>query len=112
MSEMAALGAATPVSPMVGEADREDKKQITPKEVRRRWDRALRATQSVREQAAINEQFINNKHWLRWNKGVGRLEEMPRNPDRVRATARRSDSCRDACQRCCRCRVAASRLVG
>jgi len=86
MSEMAALGAATPVSPMVGEADREDKKQITPKEVRRRWDRALRATQSVREQAAINEQFINNKHWLRWNKGVGRLEEMPRNPDRVRAT--------------------------
>ena len=64
-------------------------KPVTPKEIRRRWDKALRATQMPREQAAINEQFINNRHWLRWNRGQGRLEELPRNPDRVRATINR-----------------------
>jgi hypothetical protein len=62
---------------------------VSPKEIRRRWDKAQRATQTQREQAAINEQFILNKHWLRWNRGIGRLEEMPRNPDRVRVTVNR-----------------------
>jgi len=87
MSDTQALG-ATPGG--MNEPNRpKEQAPLDPKEIRRRWDRALRSTQQIREQAAVNEQYILNQHWLRWNRAVGRLEEMPRNPDRVRATVNR-----------------------
>lgn len=69
--------------------DQRQPTELTPRKIRERWERSQRATLMIREQAAINEQFILNRHWLRWNRSVHRLEEMPRNPDRVRVTVNR-----------------------
>lgn len=63
--------------------------ELTPRLVRDAWDRGLRATRQEREQAAVNQRFLLNRHWVFWNRGTGRLEEMPRHPDRVRATIAR-----------------------
>ena len=39
-----------------------------------------------REQAAVNDMFLRNKQWVYWNRATNRLEELPREPARVRAT--------------------------
>lgn len=69
-------------------AHREDQ-PLSPRTIRERWDRSLRSTRIEREQAAVNAMFLRNKQWLFWNRGSGRLEELPREPSRVRATVPR-----------------------
>ena len=64
-------------------------KPFTPAAVRERWDRGLKATRVERQTAAVNHAFILNKHWVYWNRGSDRLEEVPRNPERVRASIAR-----------------------
>lgn len=59
------------------------------KDVREKWDRGIKSTRQEREQAAVNAMFMRNKQWVYWNRGSGRLEELPRNPQRVRATVPR-----------------------
>jgi hypothetical protein len=71
-----------------GAAPVEDK-PLTPATIRERWDRSLRSTRIEREQAAVNSMFLRNKHWIYWNRASGRLEELPREPSRVRATVPR-----------------------
>lgn len=61
-------------------------KPLTAATIRERWDQSLRATRMEREQAAVNDMFLRNKHWVYWNRATNRLEEMPREPARVRAT--------------------------
>ena len=63
--------------------------EVTPAKVRSKWDHSLRSIQTQREQAALNQRFLLNKHWVYWNRGSGRLEELPRQPERVRATIAR-----------------------
>jgi hypothetical protein len=62
---------------------------LTPAVIREKWDRSLRSTRMEREQAAVNQMFLRNKHWIYWNRASGRLEELPREPSRVRATVPR-----------------------
>lgn len=54
--------------------------------VRDAWNRGMKATRRERQTAVLNQCFLLNQHWNFWNKASGRLEEIPRNPDRVRAT--------------------------
>ena len=63
--------------------------EITPAKIREKWDHALRSVLVQREQAALNQRFLLNRHWSYWNRGSGRLEELPRQPERVRATIAR-----------------------
>jgi len=63
--------------------------ELTGKKVQEAWDRSQRATQEERRTAALNQRFILNKHWNYWNQATGRLEELPRQPERVRATIAR-----------------------
>ena len=64
-------------------------KPFTPASVRECWDKGLRATRTERQTASVNHQFILNKMWVYWNRGSDRLEEVPRNPERVRASIAR-----------------------
>jgi hypothetical protein len=64
-------------------------KPLTAKDVRECWDKGAKSINEERNQAAINHQFIGNKHWLYWNPGSNRVEEIPRSPTRVRATVPR-----------------------
>lgn len=57
--------------------------------VREMWDKGIKSTRVEREQAAVNAQFIRNRHWVYFNRSSGRLEEVPRNAGRVRATVAR-----------------------
>ena len=63
-----------------------EEKPFTAKLVREAWDRGMKATSHERQTATLNQCFMLNQHWNYWNKASGRLEELPRNPDRVRAT--------------------------
>src|SRR5262245_11696346 len=63
--------------------------QITAAKVRELWDNGTKATRGEREQAAVNAQFLRNRQWVYFNRGSGRLEEVPRSPARVRATVPR-----------------------
>lgn len=63
--------------------------QITAAKVRELWDNGTKATRGEREQAAVNGQFLRNRQWVYFNRGSGRLEEVPRSPARVRATVPR-----------------------
>jgi hypothetical protein len=65
------------------------RKPFTPASVREKWDRGVRATRNERQTAAVNHQFIHNRMWVFWNRGSDRLEEVPRNPERVRASIAR-----------------------
>jgi hypothetical protein len=64
-------------------------KPLTAKDIRECWDKGAKSINEERNQAAINHQFIGNKHWLYWNPGSNRVEEIPRSPTRVRATVPR-----------------------
>ena len=68
---------------------RKEDAPLTAASIRERWDRSLRSTRMEREQAAVNQMFLRNKHWIYWNRASGRLEELPREPSRVRATVPR-----------------------
>ena len=59
---------------------------ISASTIKERWDRSLRASRMEREQAAVNDMFLRNKQWVYWNRSTNRLEELPREPTRVRAT--------------------------
>jgi hypothetical protein len=72
-----------------GAPDKPIGENLTASKVREKWDHAHRAVQIQREQAALNQRFLHNKHWVYWNRGSGRLEELPRQPERVRATIAR-----------------------
>src|SRR5262252_479587 len=63
--------------------------QIDAGKVKDLWDASLRSTRAEREQASVNNLFIRNRQWVYWNRGSGRLEEVPRDPQRVRATVAR-----------------------
>jgi hypothetical protein len=63
-----------------------EEKPFTAKTVTDAWDRGMKATRKERQDAVLNQCFLLNQHWNYWNKASGRLEEIPRNPDRVRAT--------------------------
>lgn len=65
------------------------RKPFTPAAVREKWDKGLKATRAERQTAAVNHQFIHNRMWVYWNRGSDRLEEVPRNPERVRASIAR-----------------------
>jgi hypothetical protein len=67
----------------------DDKPVTSARDVREAWDRGIKSTRQEREQAAVNGTFMRNKQWVYWNRGSGRLEELPRNPSRVRATVNR-----------------------
>lgn len=62
---------------------------ITASKVRELWDKGVKSTRQEREQAAVNMMFLRNKQWVYWNRASGRLEEVPRSPERVRATVAR-----------------------
>lgn len=62
---------------------------VTASRVRDMWDKGVKSTRQEREQAAVNSMFMRNKQWVYWNRGTGRLEEVPRSPERVRATVAR-----------------------
>src|SRR5215510_11314922 len=62
---------------------------LTPASIRERWDRSQRATRRVRELAAVNHAFLQSQMWLFWNRQTSRLEELPREPSRVRASVAR-----------------------
>ena len=64
----------------------EEGKPFTAKTVREAWDKGMKATRQERQNAVLNQCFLLNQHWNYWNRASGRLEEVPRNPDRVRAT--------------------------
>jgi hypothetical protein len=64
-------------------------KELTATRVREQWDRGVKATRQEREQAAVNSMFMRNRQWVYWNRSSGRLEELPREPSRVRATVPR-----------------------
>lgn len=57
--------------------------------IRDKWDRGVRSTRIDRDQAAVNAMFLRNKQWVFWNKETGRLEEVPRTPERVRVSVSR-----------------------
>src|SRR4051812_43052112 len=61
-------------------------KPLTAAVIRERWERSLRTSRMEREQAAVNDMFLRNRHWVYWNRASNRLEEMPREPGRVRAS--------------------------
>ena len=61
-------------------------KPLTATTIKERWDRSLRSSRMEREQAAVNDMFLRNRQWVYWNRATNRLEEMPRDPGRVRAT--------------------------
>lgn len=63
-----------------------DTKPFSAALVRDRWERGTKATRRERQNALLNQCFLLNQHWNYWNRASGRLEEIPRNPDRVRAT--------------------------
>ena len=63
-----------------------DEPVFTAKMVRDAWDKGSRAIRQERQNAMLNQCFLLNQHWNFWNPASGRLEEVPRNPDRVRAT--------------------------
>src|SRR5262252_8889556 len=62
---------------------------INASKIRELWDRSSRSMRQEREQAAVNGMFLRNRQWVYWNRGSGRLEEVPRSPARVRATVPR-----------------------
>src|SRR5262252_3466808 len=66
-----------------------DDRPPSPQTIRDRWQRSLRSNRIVREQAAVNHSFLNNNMWIFWNRSTRRLEEMPRDPARVRASVAR-----------------------
>src|SRR3954466_4983284 len=57
--------------------------------VRDLWDKGIASVRQQREQAAVNGMFMRNRQWVYWNRASGRLEEVPRDPARVRATVPR-----------------------
>ena len=61
-------------------------KPLTASTIKERWDRSLRSNRMELEQAAVNDMFLRSKQWVYWNRGTNRLEELPREPTRVRAT--------------------------
>lgn len=63
-----------------------DAKPFTAATVRDAWERGMKDTRRERQEAVLNQCFLLNQHWNYWNKASGRLEEMPRDPSRVRAT--------------------------
>jgi len=67
----------------------DDNKPLTPAKVREHWDRGVKATRPERQRASVNHQFIRNNAWVFWNEGSNRLEEVPRSPERVRASIAR-----------------------
>jgi hypothetical protein len=66
-----------------------DMKEMTPKKVRDAWEQGIKSTRVEREQASVNGAFIRNRQWVYWNRAAGRLEELPRSPQRVRASVPR-----------------------
>jgi hypothetical protein len=70
-------------------APRREDAPLTPARIREKWDRSQRATRRVREVAAVNHAFLQSQMWLYWNRATERLEEMPREPTRVRASVAR-----------------------
>jgi len=62
---------------------------MTPKKVRDAWEQGIKSTRVEREQASVNGAFIRNRQWVYWNRASGRLEELPRSPQRVRASVPR-----------------------
>jgi hypothetical protein len=66
-----------------------DTSKLTPQKVRELWDRSSRSIRRERQQAAVNHSFLTNRQWVYWNEGSTRLEQVPRNPARVRATVPR-----------------------
>jgi hypothetical protein len=67
----------------------DEEKPLSASVIREKWDRSLRHSRFEREQAAVNGMFLRNRHWIYWNRSSGRLEELPREPSRVRATVPR-----------------------
>jgi hypothetical protein len=43
--------------------------EVTPAKIRTKWDASLRSIQTQREQAALNQRFLLNRHWSYWNRG-------------------------------------------
>lgn len=66
-----------------------DTKDLNAGKVRELWDKSTRSIRQQREQAAVNGMFLRNRQWVYWNRASGRLEEVPRDPARVRATVPR-----------------------
>ena len=60
--------------------------EITPHKVRELWEKGMNATRAERETAAVNAMFLRNRQWVYWDRSSGRLEEVPRHPERLRAT--------------------------
>lgn len=63
--------------------------ELNAAKVRELWDKGIKSVRQQREQAAVNGMFMRNRQWVYWNRVSGRLEEVPRDPARVRATVPR-----------------------
>lgn len=74
---------------MVLRRNRRDRNVIDAKTVREKWDKAVRATRTEREIAAVNTAFIENRQWVFWNRHLNRLEDVPRDPQRMRVSINR-----------------------
>jgi hypothetical protein len=59
------------------------------KRIRDLWEKGTRSTRYERQQAAVNHSFLSNRQWVYWSSQSQRLEEVPRNPARTRATVPR-----------------------
>lgn len=64
-------------------------KEIDAKTIREKWDKGVRATREEREIAAVNTAFLENRQWVHWNREAGRLEDVPRDPNRLRVSINR-----------------------
>lgn len=60
--------------------------QMSAAQVKEKWATGTRAVRQERNQAAVNRMFLQNKHWVHYNRVTERLEELHRDPNRVRAT--------------------------
>src|SRR5215471_19202240 len=64
--------------------------QISAQKIRDRWTQGVKTNQRARNQAALNHQFVRGgKHWRFYNQRSNRLEEYPRDPDRLRVSMAR-----------------------
>ena len=75
--------------------DREYEARIGPEKIRKLYDQGVKATQAETRRYNENLAFLQGEQWIYFSKAANRLEEMPRDESRVRATVNRlGSSCR------------------
>lgn len=73
-------------SPKKGASAPEKLPEFTPKYVKDEYQKALRGTIEERRNFWLNHAYLLGKQWLWWNQSEKRVEEMPKDENRVQAT--------------------------